>query len=77
MSQLYGFNMALFDNSEPEELLLFMKNLNMTLAASWTLATGTKIQYFNTLVCGKLLCNFDLLSADVEGTNPLTVKPLF
>ena len=66
--------MDFFENSDPEELLLFMKNLNMTLAASVTLATGTKIQYFHTLVCAKLLCHFYLLSADVKCANPLTVK---
>ena len=66
--------MALFDNSEPEELLLFMKNLNMTLAASEKLAMSAKNQYLHTVLCGKSLRHFDLLSADVEVLNTLTVK---
>ena len=33
---LYEFNMYFFDQGEPEELLLFIRNFNMTL-----LATGT------------------------------------
>ena len=46
----------------------------MTLALSGTLATGTKIQYLLTLVCVEALRQFDLLSADVEGENPLNVE---
>ena len=66
--------MDFFENRDPEELLLLMKNLNMTLAASVTLVMGTKIQYFHTLVCGKSLRHFYLLSDDVKCANPLTVK---
>ena len=51
-----------------------MLNFNMTLAASDTLATGAKIQYICTIVCGEALRQFDLLSTDMEGANPLTVE---
>ena len=37
---LYGFKMSLFDNDEPEEFLLFVRNFNTTLAASGTLEAG-------------------------------------
>ena len=58
-SDLYGFNMNLFDNGDPEELFLFMRKFNMTLSESGTLATGAKIQYFCSLVHGEVLCQFD------------------
>ena len=45
----------------------------MTLAASWTLEAGPKYQYLFTLVCGEALHQFDLLSADLEGTGTLNV----
>ena len=66
--------MALFNNGDLEEFMLFVQNFNMTLAASGTLAMGVKIQYICTLVRLEALHQFDLLSADVEGTNPLTTK---
>ena len=48
----------------------------MTLVASGMLETGTKSQYFRTLVRGKALCQFDLLSYDVEGTQTLDVDEI-
>ena len=41
---LYEFKMALFDNRDPEEFLLFIRNFNMTLEASVTLKYGANIQ---------------------------------
>ena len=49
---LYEFKTDLFENGEPEEFLLFVRNLNMTLAASGTLATGAKNQYLCTIFSG-------------------------
>ena len=49
----------------------------MTLAESETLVTDAKVQYIRTLVCREALRHFDLLSADVESTNPLTVKKYY
>ena len=46
----------------------------MTLAAPWTLAKDAKVKYLPTLVCGEALRQFDSLSADMEGTNPLIVE---
>ena len=68
--------MSLFGDGKPEEFLLFMCNFNMTLVASGMLETGTKSQYFRTLVRGKALCQFDLLSYDVEGTQTLDVDEI-
>ena len=73
-SDLYKFKMDMFDNGEPEEFLLFLQNFNITLAVSGTLATDKNIQYICTLVCVKLLCRFDLLSADVEVAHPINVE---
>ena len=41
-SDLYEFKIYFSDNGEPEEYLLFVRNFNMTLAASGTLGTGAK-----------------------------------
>ena len=38
-SDIYEFRMSLFDQDDPEEFLLFVRNLQMTLAASETLET--------------------------------------
>ena len=73
MSDLYELKMSLFDNGEPEDSLLFVHNFNMTPAASGMLEAGVKAQYFCIVVWGEALRQFDLLSADVESTNPLTV----
>ena len=73
-SDLYEFNMSLFDNGEPEEFLLFVRNFDMTLAVSGPLETGAEIQYLFTLVCGEALHQIDLFSSDMESTNPLTVE---
>ena len=42
-SDLYEFMISLFDNGEPEDLLLFVHNFNMTLAGTGTLETGANI----------------------------------
>ena len=52
-------------NGNPEEILLFVCNLNMTLAASGTLDTALKVKYLNTLVRGEELRQFYLMYTDV------------
>ena len=44
-SDLYEFKMALFDNGNSEEFLLFIWDYNMTPEASGTLKSGIKIQF--------------------------------
>ena len=46
----YTFRMSLFENGDPEEFLMFVRNFNMTLAEIGTLETGSNIQYLRTLV---------------------------
>ena len=41
---LYELKMSLFENGDPEEFLLFVRNFNTTLAASGTLKAGAKYQ---------------------------------
>ena len=60
--------MTLFDNIDPEEFLLFIRNFNVTLEVSGTLVAGAEIQYLPTLLCGKLLCQFDTFSDEVGST---------
>ena len=55
----YEFKMALFSYGKTEEFLLFVRNFKMTIAASGTLTSVTKIQYICTLVHGEALCQFE------------------
>ena len=66
--------MALFDNSEPEELLLFVGYLNMNLGSSVTLVPGKNIKYLCTLLNGELLRQFDMLYAEVGITTSENLK---
>ena len=52
---LYNFKMYLFDNGDPEELLLFVCNFNMTIVASGALEADVKVHYICTLVRGEVL----------------------
>ena len=65
---LYEFRMYLFDNDNPEGVLLFVNNFNKNPVVSGSLEKGKKIQYLRKLVCGEALRHLDLLSADVEST---------
>ena len=49
-SDFYELKMALTNNENIEEFLLFVHNFNMTLEASGTLDTAEKFQYLCTLV---------------------------
>ena len=60
--------MSLFDNGDPEELLLFIRNFNTTLEASVTLVDSKNIQYLRTLVHGEAFRQFDMLYAEVGST---------
>ena len=50
---IYEFRMYLFDHCDPEKFLLFVRNFNMTLAATGTQDTDMKFQYLCTLVRGE------------------------
>ena len=75
-ADLYEFKMALFDNGDPEDFLLFVRNLNMNLEASGTLATYAKFQYLHTLVRGKSLRQFEFLFSEGEGTDLLKLETI-
>ena len=64
-SDLYEFNMSLFDHGDLEEFLLFIRKFNITLAATRNLEMEANIQYLCTLLHGKALRQFDLLSTYV------------
>ena len=67
--------MGIFNNYDPEDFF-FARNFNMTLAASGTLGKDAKVQYLRTLLSRETLHQFNLLPADVEGMNPLTVEAI-
>ena len=60
--------MSLFEIFKPEDFLLFVRNFNITIAASGTLETGSKVQYLCMLVSGESLSQIELLSTDVKST---------
>ena len=68
--------MALFENGELEEFLLFVCNFNMTLTASQNLNTAAKVQYLCMNIRVEALRQFYLLSSDMEDTDPLTVESI-
>ena len=57
--------MYLFERGNSEEFLLFVRDLQMTLAATGALETEAKVQYLHTLFPGEALHQFGLLSADM------------
>ena len=64
--------MSLFDHGETKEFLLFVLNLNMTLAATAKQYMDAKIQYLCMLVRGEALRRLEM-----ENTNtPLTMEYL-
>ena len=65
--------MVLYKNGKPEEFLLFVWNLNMTLDSLGILAANANPQYLRTLLYGEALCQFDTLCSQVRIT---TLAPL-
>ena len=51
-SDLYEFKMALFDNGDPGQFLLFVRNFNINPEASGTLKTAAKVKYRSIIICG-------------------------
>ena len=73
-SNLYEFKMALFDNGNMEELLLFVRNFNTTLKASGMIVAGAKTHYLSILICGEALSQFDTFYAEVGITTSEKLK---
>ena len=69
MLELYDFRKSLFYHGKLEEFLSFIRNFQMTLAATVTIETEVKVHYLRILVCGEVLRKFYLLGTDVEITD--------
>ena len=67
-SDLYEFKICLFDNVNPKEFFMFVRNFNMALAESVMLEADAKFQYLRTLFHREALRQFDSLSSYVEST---------
>ena len=74
MSDLYEFEIDLFDHGEPEELMLFIRNLQITIKAPLTLTAGANIQYICTILCGEALHQIDTLYTEVESATSEHLK---
>ena len=61
------------DIKSRKSFFLFLHNFNMILAETGTLEMDTKIQYIRMLVCGEVLRQFYLFSAEIENTETLNV----
>ena len=68
--------MALFDNGDTEEFLLFIGIFNMTLEASGMLMGSANIQYLRKLVRGEVLRQFYPLSTEVGTTTSENLKSI-
>ena len=68
-SDLYEFKMALFDNGDPEEFLLFVRKFQMTLKASASLSVNSNIQYLCTVLRDEVLIQLDTLCSQVRSMN--------
>ena len=66
--------MSLFDNGDPEEFFLFVRNFNMTLAVAGTLESDAKFQYLHTILHGEALRQFNSLFDAVESAETLDVN---
>ena len=67
-SDLFEFKIALSDNSDPEEFLLFLRNFQMNPEALETLTNSVKIHYLRMLLRGKALQQMGTLSVEVGST---------
>ena len=56
---IYKFKMALFDNGETEDFLLFQPNYWMTLEVSGDITMDARIQYLCMLINVEVLCEFE------------------
>ena len=64
----YELKIALSDNDETKEFLLFVRSFQMTPEASGRLAAGAKIQYYCSLERGEALNQVETLSDEVGST---------
>ena len=70
------FKIALFDNSNPEDLLLFVLNFKMTIGDLGMITASAKLQYHFTLLCGEALRYFDTFCDQLGSTNTAHVRPI-
>ena len=49
---MYELKLSLFDNSEQEELLLFLQDFNMTLEALGDFLDNEQLRYLHTILHG-------------------------
>ena len=59
---------------ESRNSFLFVRNFKMNLKDSGNLDLAAKDQYICMLIRGEALRHFDLLSSDMDSTNPLTAE---
>ena len=60
--------MAFFDNVNPEEFLLFIRNFQITLEVSGTLSAIANMHYLFMLICDELLFQINTLYVEVGST---------
>ena len=66
---MYEFKMALFDNADLEEFLLFQWNCQFTIKASGIITAGEKIQFLHNLLRGEYLGEFKTLCGYIGDSN--------
>ena len=66
--------MTFFNNSDPEEFLLFVINFTMSIQDLGILTASAKLQYLCTLLCGEALRKFDTFYDQLGSTNTAHVS---
>ena len=73
-SETYELKIATFENGQPEELFVLMKNFKTAIDRTGTMLESVKISYLRNLLRGEALQEFYGLSIQNTGTKQLHLK---
>ena len=67
-SNTYEFSMYIFNNGQPEELILFLKNIKEENNRNVTITSAGMFNNLHTLLFGEVLCGFYELTGQNNST---------
>ena len=73
-SKTYNINMNMFDDVQPGELLLLLKNLRIAIDGTRTTTAYGQINYRSTMLRGKTLREFNELQSKYGGSTNNHIK---
>ena len=62
-SETYNINMSTFEDSQPEEFLVILKNFSIPIDATVSTSALERINYICTMLRGEYLIQFDELAS--------------